>query len=226
MVETQIIPLFPLGIVALPGVPTPLHIFEERYKEMIGRCLEENLEFGIVWFNGEQMRSAGTSVRIEEVIKRFEDGRLDILTRGYRRFQVVEVIEKRAYLEGQVLYFEDDPDPLAEELARLTEKGAAVYQELVGLLSADSAINGIDLADPVRLSFFIAGFEGFGPTEKQAFLEMTSTRVRLQKGIAALETVVERLRLTREVERIVGGNGHPTEDLRQKLGRFNSTAQS
>ena len=226
MVETQIIPLFPLGIVALPGVPTPLHIFEERYKEMIGRCLEENLEFGIIWFNGEQMRSAGTSVRIEEVVKRYEDGRMDILTRGYRRFQVLEIIENRAYLEGQVRYFEDDPDPLTDELARLTEKGAAVYQELVGLLSADAAIDASDLTDPVRLSFFIAGFEGFGPTEQQAFLEMTSTRVRLQKGIAALETVVERLRLTREVERIVGGNGHPTEDLRQKLGRLNPTDRS
>jgi hypothetical protein len=75
------------------------------------------------------------------------------------------------------------------------------------------------LSDPQVLSFVIAGFEGFGAGEKQAFLEMTSTRTRLEKGIAAMEKAMERLRLTRRIERIIGGNGHPPEQLRQLVGQ-------
>lgn len=221
MSETRIIPLFPLGIVALPGSATPLHIFEERYKEMIARCIAEHLDFGIVQFNGEAMSNAGCTVRILEVIQRYDDGRMDILTRGRQRFQILEIIEEKAYLEARVSFFDDAPEALSAEMARLTEKGATVFKELVGLLSNDDAVDGFDLSDPKRLSFTIAGFDGFGPLEKQAFLEMTSTRDRLEKGIAALEKVVVRVRLTTEVERIVGGNGRPSEGLRLKLGRFN-----
>lgn len=225
MVETRIIPLFPLGIVALPGVATPLHIFEERYKEMIGRCIAEDLDFGIIWFDGEAMRNAGCTVRILDVVTRYEDGRLDILTRGRQRFQILEIIEEKAYLQARVSFFEDAPEPSSEEMAPLAEKGAIVFKELVGLLSTAQADDAGDLSDPKRLSFMIAGFEGFEPLEKQVFLEMTSTRNRLEKGIAALEKVVARFRLTHEVERIVGGNGRPSKGLRQKLGRFNPTGE-
>jgi len=221
MAVNRIIPLFPLGIVALPGAPTPLHIFEERYKEMIARCIAEELDFGIVWFDGQAMRNVGCTVRIMDVVTKYEDGRLDIQTQGRQRFQILEIIEEKAYLEARVSFFDDPPEPPSDEMERLTEKGAAVFRELVGLLSAGDAVYTVDFSDPQRLSFMIAGFEGFGPLEKQAFLEMTSTRARLEKGIAALEKVVARLRITSEVERIIGGNGRPSEGLRQKLGRFN-----
>lgn len=226
MAETRIIPLFPLGIVALPGVATPLHIFEERYKEMIARCITEQLDFGIVWFNGEAMRNAGCTVRITDVIKRFKDGRMDIVTQGQQRFQILEIIEEKAYLEARVLFFEDEPEAVTTEMARLVEKGAAVFKDLVGLVSADEAVEALDLSDSERLSFTIAGFEGFGTREKQAFLEMTATRARLEKGIAVLEKAVERLSITHEVERIVGGNGRPSEGLRLKLGRYSPSGES
>jgi len=221
MTATQIIPLFPLGIVALPGVATPLHIFEERYKEMIARCINEHLDFGIVQLNGEAMSNAGCTVQILDVTQRYDDGRLDILTRGRQRFQILEIIEEKAYLEARVTFFDDAPEALSEEMAHLTDKGATVFKELVGLLSNGDAMDDFDLSDPKRLSFTIAGFDGFGPLEKQAFLEMTSTRNRLEKGIAVLEKVVARVRLTSEVERIVGGNGRPSEGLRLKIGCFN-----
>jgi len=226
MAATRVIPLFPLGIVALPGVATPLHIFEERYKEMIARCLAEHLDFGIVQFNGEAMSNAGCTVQILEVTKQYDDGRMDILTRGRQRFQIFEIIEEQAYLEARVSFFDDVPEAVSAELARLTDRGVTVFKELVGLLANGDAVEGLDLSDPQRLSFTIAGFDGFGPLEKQAFLEMTSTRNRLAKGIAALETAVARVRLTSEVERIVGGNGRPSEGLRNKLGRFNPTGES
>lgn len=226
MAETRIIPLFPLGIVALPGVPTPLHIFEARYKEMIARCLDEQLDFGIVWFNGEAMRNAGCTARIMDVIKRHADGRMDIVTQGQKRFHVIEIIEEKAYLQARVSFFDDAHEPSSAEMARLAEKGATVFKDLVGLLAADDAFGNPDLSDPERLSFMIAGFEGFGAREKQAFLEMTATRARLEKGIKALEKVVERLRITHEVERIVGGNGRPSEGLRLKLGRYSPPGES
>ncbi len=222
MTEERIVPLFPLGIVALPGAPIPLHIFEERYKEMIGRCIEEERVFGIVLFSGDRMAYAGCTVRILDVLKRHEDGRMDILTRGEVRFRILEIFDEKSYLEGRVQFFDDQAEPPSERLPHLAEKGRAVFEKLVGLLSSDASIDPIDLSDPKHLSFLIAGFEGFGASEKQAFLEMTSTSTRLEKGIAAMEKVVERLGLTREIERIIGGNGHLPEDLRQKVGSMES----
>ena len=220
MTEEQVIPLFPLAVVALPGAPIPLHIFEERYKEMVARCLAEGLDFGIVWYSGEEgLRSQGGTVRILEVIKRYDDGRMDILTRGERRFRILEIFEDKPYLEGRVVFFDDAPEPASEALLQLAERGRALFGELSGMLAAGAGADGIDLSDPLRLSFVIAGFEGFGAGEKQAFLEMTSTRRRLEKGVAALEKVTQRLRLTREIERIIGGNGHPPDALRQQVGK-------
>jgi Lon protease-like protein len=144
---------------------------------------------------------------------------MDILTRGERRFRSLEIFEDKAYLEGRVVFFDDAPEPGSEDVSRLAEKGRAVFEELSGLIAADTGIDGIDLSDPKRLSFVIAGFEGFDAGEKQAFLEMTSTRRRLEKGVAALEKVTRRLRLTHEIERIIGGNGHPPEELRQRVGK-------
>jgi len=222
MTEERIIPLFPLGIVALPGAPIPLHIFEERYKEMVARCIEQGRVFGIVLFSGQRMADAGCTVRVLEVLKRYDDGRMDLLTRGEVRFRILEIFDEKAYLEGRVMFFDDRDEPPLERLPRLAEKGRTVFEKLIGLLSAEPAVDPIDLSDPKHLSFLIAGFEGFGAEEKQAFLEMTSTSARLEKGIAALEKVVERFGLTREIERIIGGNGHPPEDLRQKVGRIES----
>src|SRR3954449_12324430 len=82
-------PLFPLGIVALPHEVVPLHIFEERYRTMIGECIERGSEFGIVWTSDDGMRPIGCAVEIAEVLERMEDGRLNILARGTRPFRIV-----------------------------------------------------------------------------------------------------------------------------------------
>src|SRR3954468_24535672 len=82
-------PLFPLGIVALPSEPVPLHIFEPRYRTMIAECLESGSEFGIVWASDDGLRQIGCACEIAEVLERHEDGRLDILTRGTRPFRLV-----------------------------------------------------------------------------------------------------------------------------------------
>ena len=116
------IPLFPLGLVLLPGMPLPLHIFEERYKRMIADCLSEGTVFGIVWFDGRTLRSVGCTARIIRVLHRYEDGRLDILVLGERRFAMEGTIEEKPYLEADVAFIEDAaeeaPDAEALEQAR------------------------------------------------------------------------------------------------------------
>ncbi len=75
-------PLFPLGLVLLPGEVVPLHIFEERYKLMIGECLEQDTEFGIVWLSDDELKDTGCSARVTQLLERMEDGRMNILVEG------------------------------------------------------------------------------------------------------------------------------------------------
>jgi Lon protease-like protein len=85
MSEVSWIPLFPLGVVLLPGNSLPLHIFEERYKSMVGECLEKKEVFGVVYYNGAQITPSGCTAGIVAIRKRYPDGRLDIITRGEKR---------------------------------------------------------------------------------------------------------------------------------------------
>ncbi|MGZ4199315.1 MAG: LON peptidase substrate-binding domain-containing protein, partial [Thermoleophilia bacterium] len=81
--------LFPLGIVLLPSEVVPLHIFEERYKVMIGECLDRESEFGIVWLSDKGLCDIGCTARITQVLDRFDDGRMNILVAGDRPFRLV-----------------------------------------------------------------------------------------------------------------------------------------
>lgn len=201
------IPLFPLGVVLLPGLPLPLHIFEERYKEMINYCINEHQEFGVAYYDGSKLRSNGCAARIDNVLKRYEDGRLDIMTVGTRRFRVTAVDSSQSFLQADVEFYNDsdagDPDAETERQGALNAlKEFARYSErpidtetLAGL-------------DPTALSFLIAGTDAFSSAEKQRLLEIDSTRERLQKCVMALEQTLERLRLNEEIKQIIGTNGH------------------
>ena len=95
-----LLPLFPLDLVLLPGAPLPLHVFEPRYKEMIAECLDEKKPFGVVRSSSEGVAEIGCTAEIVEVTKRYDDGRMDILTRGVERFEVLQVHEERTFLEA------------------------------------------------------------------------------------------------------------------------------
>jgi Lon protease-like protein len=121
-------PLFPLGIVALPHEIVPLHIFEERYRTMIGECLERGSEFGIVWSADDGMRPIGCAVEIAEVLEQMEDGRLNILTRGTRPFRIVDEQDDLPYPAGTVEFLldkDETPD------ARTSDTAHKAYNELV-----------------------------------------------------------------------------------------------
>src|SRR5215210_9151850 len=116
--EIERFPLFPLGLVLLPGEVVPLHIFEERYKQMIGECLDKEREFGIVWLADDALKEIGCAASITRVLERFDDGRLNILVEGTTPFRLERRIGDMAYPAGDIELLEDEPDEDAEALER------------------------------------------------------------------------------------------------------------
>ena len=213
----ELVPIFPLGIVMLPEQLIPLHIFEERYKLMIGECLADDKVFGIVYFDGQKMCNAGCSARIQEVLKKYPNGRLDIVTRGEHRFIVGQLDESKPYLQSTVDYFDDNPEEPDDDMLRDAHRGIMLLNQVVGLEPYESSLDLTVNPDFKSISFLVAGSTGFNAPEKQKFLEMTSTRKRLQKSVAALSRIIDRVRLTEEIQSLIGGNGSLPESLKQRL---------
>src|SRR3954466_10138683 len=101
-------PLFPLGIVLLPSEVVPLHIFEERYKTMIGECMSTDGEFGIVWLSDDGLREIGCTARVTQVLAEFDDGRSNILVTGGQVFRLLRRIDDMAYPAGEIELLDDD----------------------------------------------------------------------------------------------------------------------
>ena len=149
---SRLIPLFPLEVVVFPRTPLPLHIFEERYKEMVGAAIRENSEFGMVLVKGQGIVNAGCTVVVEKVLHVHPDGRLDIMTRGQRRFEIQSLDEEKAYLQATVDFFDDDDfSPVPQEL-----KQEAIDQfQSLRKISGGNATEEPNLEDP-QLSFQLA----------------------------------------------------------------------
>ena len=204
----MIIPLFPLGVVLLPETFLPLHIFEERYKKMIGECLAENKEFGIVYFNGNEINKIGCCAQIVKLLKRYDDGEMDIITVGTKRFFIKELDETKACFQAKIVIFDDDPEEDTEELKHLAASGIKLLKELKNVTGGEWDNTAFkDESDIKKMSFLISGNDGFTADEKQKFLEMTSTGKRLKQAVRALKKVIQRARLNLEIEEIIHGNG-------------------
>lgn len=143
--QPGLLPLFPLQVVLLPGAELPLHIFEDRYKEMIGEVIRDRLEFGVILANDKGIVNTGCTAMIDKVLREYPDGRMDIIARGRRRFEIVRLNDERAFLRGSVEFFDDDEEaPIAPEVRQRAIDG---YNEV----SKDA----IDLDMP-QLSFRLA----------------------------------------------------------------------
>jgi Lon protease-like protein len=150
--SSRLIPLFPLNVVVFPGTPLPLHIFEERYKDMVGTAIRENSEFGVVLAREDGIVNAGCTVVVEKLTELHTDGRMDIITRGRQRFEILSLNEEKEYLQAEVQFFEDeDFRPAAEELK---QQVLSHYQAL-RQLGAAKEIAEPDAKDP-QLSFQLA----------------------------------------------------------------------
>ena len=207
MPSETIIPLFPLGLVLLPQMPLPLHIFEERYKLMIGECLERHTSFGIVFFNGSAIQTIGCTAHILKVLKRYRDGRLDILTRGAERFVIKDIYDRKPYLESRVSFIEDEPEAHVDDCTRLAAGAMTLLKQFTAIAGIQDGYGFAEDLDNGSISFLVAGCEGFSMEEKQLFLEMTSAYQRLEKCVAALEKIIERTKITAQIRKIIGGNG-------------------
>ena len=132
---SRLLPLFPLQLVAFPGSAIPLHIFEERYKQMVGEAETSGTEFGIVLAKDNGIVNAGCTVVVEKVTERYPDGRFDVVARGQRRFSLISIDQEKDYLRGEVDYFDDDdweaatPELRAKALAACRQVRAAHEDE-------------------------------------------------------------------------------------------------
>jgi Lon protease-like protein len=186
--------------VLVPGEQAPLHIFEPRYKELIGECIESDGEFGLVLADDDGVRELGTRCRVVEVLERFPDGRLNIVVQGGERFRVQEVTSGRSFTTAAVEGVEDDgEEPTAEEV----ENCLAAYRRVVDAAGAD--LEELDLTAP--LSFQIAGRVDFGADVKQQLLETRSERTRIVRLAELLARAAETIARDREIRERAGGNG-------------------
>ena len=194
-------PLFPLGLVALPHEQVPLHIFEERYRTMIGRCLEDESEFGIVWLSDDGLKNVGCACVVERVLERFEDGRLNVVCRGTRPFRLLERVEHLPYPAGTVEWIEDkeeEPDQATVEKAR--EAYSALVEE-----ATDEA------ADPEKLAemdaYAMAATVDFGLDAKQGLLDLRSENARLRLVARLFRAAIKRLDFIERAQARARSNG-------------------
>jgi Lon protease-like protein len=193
--------LFPLGIVLLPNEQIPLHIFEDRYQELIGECLEDEREFGLVYADDAGLREIGTRAVVTEVLDRFEDGRMNVVVEGRERFRLLELTEGRSFHTGRVEPIEDDQDVADPEDS---EHALELFHRLVELTGAEVEEPRLDAG---QLSFELAGRFEFAPELKQRLLQLTSERRRMKllaELLAGAATAVER---EREIAERAQGNG-------------------
>ena len=199
------IPLFPLNVVLMPGMPMPLHIFEERYKQMVDECLENSSEFGMVLADEDGTRSIGCTARIVELVQRYEDGRLVILVEGSRRFKLNNVLTGKPYYVGEVEYLEDEPSD--EDISALAEECVALLERVIE--AATEGEVGIEVEPPYRnLSFAIAGRIEFDLETRQRILELPVEGTRLRKVRELLIEVAEGLERDKKAREKAQTNGH------------------
>jgi Lon protease-like protein len=200
----RIIPLFPLNLVLFPDMELPLHIFEDRYKLMIGECIEEEREFGVVLHDGTDVRAVGCTARITRVLNQYSDGRMDILTRGAQRFHIEELFEKKSYVEARIVRVSDSTTAPDKELIELAREGTRSLELLRSLAGLRVDLKELARRDLVEFSFFMASNDLFSTEEKQRLLEMTDTGERIRESTELIRSVIHRLHVKRELKRIFG----------------------
>ena len=189
---SSLLPIFPLELVLLPGVPLPLHIFEPRYKEMIAECLEQKKPFGIVRASSDGVADIGCTAEIMSVTKKYDDGRMDILTRGVERFEVIQVNEERAFLQAEISVVQDeDEDEPGKPLTEIVTQAVRLHAEIAKLAGAE--LSGAD-EHGGNLSFLLAGSLPLDLDFKQSLLSTLSEAKRLEAVIGYLEAILPGLR--------------------------------
>ncbi len=198
------IPLFQLNVVLLPGAPLPLHIFEPRYKDMVKECLEAKSEFGMLLSLPKGVARVGCTAEVLEVVKRYPDGRMDIITVGRAPFRVVELFEQNPLLEGQVDYLEDRGAPGNPVVQRQLVE---LYEACHTLLFEDYPKN-LEGTPVEELSYRIASTLPLDLLWKQQILELRSEEDRQERLVGYLREWAPHLQNKKVMRQRAGGNGH------------------
>ena len=200
---STLLPLFPLDLVLFPGTPLPLHIFEPRYREMISECLDRKQHFGVVRGKEQELAEIGCTAEIVTVTKKYDDGRMDIVTEGRHRFEVMQLNQERAFLQAEIFYLQDEPDVSSQEEMAQAMK---LHGEIMTLAGAEPEKS--SEIDQRQLSFHLAGTLPLDLDFKQTLLGMKSEGERLRAIISFFESILPAMRRTTYVRRKAGGNGH------------------
>jgi Lon protease-like protein len=197
--------LFPLDLVLVPTERVPLHVFEERYRELIGECLDSGDEFGIVLTKPSgDLHHVGTRAAISQVLEVMPDGRMHIVVEGGDRFRLLEVDHERSYDTGVIEELVDDDDPATEtDLAN----ALAAYKHLQETVGAPGGAP--DPSSP-QFDFEVVARVDFSTQTKQELLELTSPRARVARLVVLLEHATEALAIDQELRGRAHSNGKVT----------------
>jgi Lon protease-like protein len=195
------IPLFPLGSVLFPHMPMSLHIFEERYRTMIGQCIDSESEFGIVWMSDDGLRDIGCACEVEQMIEEMDDGRFNVLTRGTRPFRVLERQGHLAYPAGVVEFLDDETEEVDDEALK---RARAVYADLVKRATdrepAEAELDELD-------AYAMAATVDFGLDAKQGLLDLRSENARMRLVTRLFRAALKRLDFVDRAEARAKSNG-------------------
>jgi Lon protease-like protein len=206
------LPLFPLQLVLLPEEPLPLHIFEERYREMIGDCLQAKAsgigrqDFGVVLAKGGEISNVGCSAQIVTLTRKYDDGRMDILTVGKRRFEILLTNDEKSYLRASIEFFDDDgPDTPGGTEA---ENAIQLFRGIMRRLHQASEMP-IHLPQPYRhLSFRLAASLPLALEFKQQLLLVRNEPERLQQVVYLMDQLIHQFDAAKAAREKAGGNGN------------------
>jgi ATP-dependent Lon protease len=211
MATIDSLPLFPLGLVLYPGERLPLHIFEERYKELTHYCLDHDVAFGIVLVDDGSLADVGTTARIERIVKRYEDGRMDIIVEGEERFELRSVHDRKSYYTADVTLLEDEPSLDAS----LKERAITQHMKLLELAGRTVRPDVYDNVE--RLSFMLAQNAGLDAEQKQEVLARDSENERVEYLIRHFESLIPKVEQEDDMRRRIQSNGHfknfPPEEI-------------
>jgi Lon protease-like protein len=197
------IPLFPLEVVLFPEAALPLHIFEDRYREMVNECLAEKTAFGVVCAQREGLAVVGCMAEIIRVLEKYPDGRLDILCQGSKRFEIENLDNSRSFLQAEVDFLEDDGIPASRAMR---QECMALHFEVLELTGGEKSHRAFDLDEPVAFRLASAS-----PTDlpfRIELLAMRSDAERTEKLINFYRAMLPKLQRGVQASAVAGRNGH------------------
>ena len=194
-------PLFPLGVVLLPSELVPLHIFEDRYRLMIGECLDRGTEFGIVWLSDSGLKQVGCSARVTRLLKKMEDGRMDILVQGVAPFRLLRRVEELPYPAGDIELLDDSGDDADPDTAT---DARDLYADLVERVTDERP----DAGDLLEMDAYdMAATIEFALDAKQVLLELRSEAERMQAVAELFGKTMQRLDFSERAGEVARTNG-------------------